>query len=112
MNLAQEGDLALLIGVTWGAIAGYAGGQVDAVMMRIVDILYALPFMIFIVLLMVVFGRNLLLLFLANECNVPDSTLPQHGAHGAGHVEAGGKFLGRDQLQGTPRGRGPGLLPL
>ena len=57
--------VALLIGVTWGAIAGYAGGRVDAVMMRLVDIFYALPFMIFIVLLMVVFGRNLLLLFLA-----------------------------------------------
>ena len=57
--------VALLIGVTWGAIAGYAGGKVDAVMMRLVDILYALPFMIFIVLLMVVFGRNVLLLFLA-----------------------------------------------
>lgn len=57
--------VALLIGVTWGAIAGYVGGRVDAVMMRLVDILYALPFMIFIVLLMVVFGRNLLLLFLA-----------------------------------------------
>lgn len=58
-------SVALLIGVTWGAIAGYAGGRVDAVMMRIVDILYALPFIIFVVLLMVVFGRNLLLLFLA-----------------------------------------------
>lgn len=57
--------VALLIGVTWGAIAGYAGGRVDAVLMRIVDILYALPFMIFIVLLMVVFGRSMLLLFLA-----------------------------------------------
>jgi len=57
--------VALLIGVTWGAIAGYAGGKVDAMMMRLVDILYALPFMIFIVLLMVVFGRNVLLLFLA-----------------------------------------------
>ena len=57
--------VALLIGVTWGAIAGYAGGRMDAVMMRLVDILYALPFMIFIVLLMVVFGRNMLLLFLA-----------------------------------------------
>jgi len=57
--------VALLIGVTWGAIAGYAGGRVDAAMMRLVDILYALPFMIFIVLLMVVFGRNMLLLFLA-----------------------------------------------
>ena len=57
--------VALLIGVIWGAIAGYAGGRVDMVMMRLVDILYALPFMIFIVLLMVVFGRNMLLLFLA-----------------------------------------------
>jgi len=57
--------VALIVGVTWGAVAGYAGGRIDAVMMRIVDILYALPFMIFIVLLMVVFGRNLLLLFLA-----------------------------------------------
>jgi oligopeptide transport system permease protein len=57
--------VALLIGVTYGAIAGYAGGKIDAAMMRLVDILYALPFMIFIVLLMVVFGRNLLLLFLA-----------------------------------------------
>ncbi len=58
-------SVALLIGVTWGAIAGYVGGRVDAVMMRLVDIMYALPFMIFIVLLMVVFGRNMLLLFLA-----------------------------------------------
>jgi oligopeptide transport system permease protein len=57
--------VALLIGVIWGAIAGYAGGRLDMVMMRLVDILYALPFMIFIVLLMVVFGRNMLLLFLA-----------------------------------------------
>lgn len=57
--------VALVIGVTWGAVAGYVGGRVDAVMMRLVDMLYALPFMIFIVLLMVVFGRNILLLFLA-----------------------------------------------
>ena len=57
--------VALVIGVTWGAIAGYVGGRTDAVMMRLVDILYALPFMIFIVLLSVVFGRNMLLLFLA-----------------------------------------------
>jgi oligopeptide transport system permease protein len=57
--------VALLIGVTWGATAGYIGGRLDAVMMRIVDILYALPFMIFVVLLTVVFGRSLLLLFLA-----------------------------------------------
>ncbi len=57
--------VALVIGVTWGAVAGYVGGRIDAAMMRFVDILYALPFMIFIILLMVVFGRNILLLFLA-----------------------------------------------
>jgi oligopeptide transport system permease protein len=57
--------VALCIGVLWGSLAGYSGGRIDAFMMRIVDILYALPFMIFIILLMVIFGRNLLLLFLA-----------------------------------------------
>jgi oligopeptide transport system permease protein len=57
--------VALVIGILWGSIAGFIGGRVDAVMMRIVDIMYALPFMIFIVLLMVVFGRNILLLFVA-----------------------------------------------
>ena len=57
--------MALVIGVTWGAVAGYVGGRIDSVMMRFVDVLYALPFMIFIILLMVVFGRNILLLFLA-----------------------------------------------
>ena len=57
--------VALVIGVTWGAVAGYVGGRIDSFMMRFVDILYALPFMIFIILLMVVFGRNILLLFLA-----------------------------------------------
>ncbi|SMF38750.1 oligopeptide transport system permease protein [Alteromonadaceae bacterium Bs31] len=58
-------SVALCIGVLWGTIAGYVGGRVDAIMMRIVDVLYALPFSIFIILLMVVFGRSLLLLFLA-----------------------------------------------
>ena len=57
--------VSLLIGVIWGIVAGYLGGRVDAVMMRIVDILYALPFMIFVILLMVVFGQSFLLLFLA-----------------------------------------------
>ena len=57
--------VALLIGVLYGTIAGYAGGRVDAAMMRLVDILYALPFMIFIILLMVIFGRSILLMFLA-----------------------------------------------
>jgi oligopeptide transport system permease protein len=57
--------VSLLIGVTWGATAGYLGGRVDHVMMRIVDILYALPFMFFVILLMVLFGRHLVLIFLA-----------------------------------------------
>ncbi|MEX2353128.1 MAG: ABC transporter permease subunit, partial [Gammaproteobacteria bacterium] len=57
--------VALFIGVSWGMVAGYFGGRVDAVMMRIVDILYAMPFTIFIILLMVVFGQNIFLLFLA-----------------------------------------------
>ncbi|MGV8835591.1 ABC transporter permease [Cellvibrio sp.] len=57
--------VALTIGVLWGAIAGFMGGRVDAVMMRIVDALYALPFTIFIILLTVIFGSSMLLLFLA-----------------------------------------------
>ena len=57
--------VALLIGVTWGALAGYLGGRIDTMMMRAVDVLYALPFTIFIILLMVVFGNNIILLFLA-----------------------------------------------
>jgi oligopeptide transport system permease protein len=57
--------VALVIGVSYGAIAGYLGGKTDAVMMRIVDILYALPFTIFVILLMVFFGRNIFLLFFA-----------------------------------------------
>lgn len=57
--------VALTIGVLWGAIAGFIGGKLDAVMMRIVDVLYALPFTIFIVLLTVIFGSSMLLLFLA-----------------------------------------------
>ncbi len=57
--------VALLIGVAWGAIAGFVGGRVDNIMMRVVDILYALPFMFLVILLMVVFGRNILLIFVA-----------------------------------------------
>lgn len=57
--------VALVIGVSWGIIAGYFGGRIDSVMMRIVDVLYGLPFIIFIILLMVIFGRNIWLLFMA-----------------------------------------------
>ena len=57
--------VALVIGVSWGIVAGYIGGRVDSIMMRIVDVLYGLPFIIFIILLMVIFGRNIWLLFAA-----------------------------------------------
>jgi oligopeptide transport system permease protein len=57
--------VALVIGVAYGAVAGFVGGKVDMVMMRVVDILYALPFTIFVILLMVFFGRNIFLLFFA-----------------------------------------------
>ena len=55
--------VALVIGVSWGMVAGYFGGRIDSIMMRIVDVLYGLPFIIFIILLMVIFGRNIWLLF-------------------------------------------------
>ena len=57
--------VSLVIGVTYGAIAGYYGGVTDRIMMRVVDIIYALPFMFFVILLMVVFGRNIILIFVA-----------------------------------------------
>lgn len=57
--------VSLLIGVTYGATAGYVGGRVDNVMMRIVDIIYTIPFLFFVILLMVVFGRHLILIFVA-----------------------------------------------
>ena len=58
-------SVALVIGVIWGTVAGFSGGKTDAIMMRIVDTLYGIPFIILIILLMVIFGRNLILLFLA-----------------------------------------------
>ena len=57
--------VSLLVGVLFGACAGYAGGRTDAMMMRFVDILYSLPFVIFVIILTVFFGRNLVLLFMA-----------------------------------------------
>lgn len=57
--------VSLLIGVTYGAVAGYFGGRIDAFMMRAVDILYAMPFMFLVILLMVLFGRHLILIFVA-----------------------------------------------
>ncbi|WP_341918866.1 ABC transporter permease [Hydrocarboniphaga effusa] len=60
--------VSLLIGVAYGAIAGMLGGRIDALMMRAVDILYALPFLFLVILLMVLFGRHLLLVFAAIGC--------------------------------------------
>lgn len=60
--------VSLLIGVIYGATAGYLGGRIDAALMRFVDLLYALPFTIFVILLMVAFGRSLWLMFVAIGC--------------------------------------------
>ncbi len=57
--------ISLTIGVAWGVAAGYLGGRTDSVMMRLVDVLYSVPFTPFVIVLTVLFGRNLLLLFVA-----------------------------------------------
>ncbi len=57
--------VSLCIGVPWGMLAGYIGGRTDQIMMRIVDALYSLPLILIVILLVVVFGRNPYLLFLA-----------------------------------------------
>jgi oligopeptide transport system permease protein len=57
--------VSLVIGIAWGATAGYVGGRTDQLMMRTVDVMYAMPFMFFVILLMVFFGRNILLIFVA-----------------------------------------------
>ena len=57
--------VSVVIGVLWGAAAGFVGGRVDSFMMRIVDILYSVPFIPFVIVLVVMFGRNLLLIFVA-----------------------------------------------
>ena len=57
--------VAIVIGVIYGAVAGYLGGRVDLVMMRFVDILYSLPFIFFVIMLVVFFGRNFVLMFIA-----------------------------------------------
>lgn len=59
------GLVAVVIGVVYGAVAGFTGGRTDEVMMRIVDILYSLPFIFFVIMLVVFFGRNFVLMFLA-----------------------------------------------
>ncbi len=57
--------MALLLGVTYGAVSGYLGGRVDNLMMRVVDILYSLPFIFFVILMVVFFGRSMVIIFIA-----------------------------------------------
>jgi oligopeptide transport system permease protein len=57
--------ISVVVGVLWGAIAGYAGGYTDALMMRTVDVLYSVPFVPFVIVLTMLFGRQLWLMFIA-----------------------------------------------
>ncbi|WP_418884994.1 ABC transporter permease [Aurantimonas endophytica] len=57
--------VSVIVGVLYGAISGFVGGRVDQAMMRFVDVMYALPYILFVILLMVIFGRNVYLLFAA-----------------------------------------------
>jgi oligopeptide transport system permease protein len=57
--------VSLLIGITWGAVSGYVGGRTDELMMRVVDVLYSLPYIFLVILLLVFFGRSIVMLFVA-----------------------------------------------
>ena len=57
--------VSVVVGVLYGATSGYIGGRTDNIMMRIVDVLYAVPFVFLVIILMVYFGRNIFLLFIA-----------------------------------------------
>lgn len=57
--------MALVLGVSYGAISGYLGGRTDNIMMRLVDILYSLPFIFFVILMLVFFGRSIFIIFIA-----------------------------------------------
>ncbi|WP_375452761.1 ABC transporter permease [uncultured Devosia sp.] len=65
---ATATSVSVVIGVIYGAVAGYFGGRVDAVMMRFVDIMYALPYILFVIILVVIFGRSPVLLFVGIGC--------------------------------------------
>lgn len=58
-------SVSVIIGVTYGAVSGYFGGKVDNIMMRFLEVLYAMPFIFFVIILMVMFGRNIILMFVA-----------------------------------------------
>lgn len=60
--------VSVSIGIIYGAVAGYFGGRIDAVMMRFVDIMYALPYILFVIILVVIFGRSPVLLFVGIGC--------------------------------------------
>lgn len=60
--------VSVVIGITYGATAGYFGGKIDAIMMRFVDIMYALPYILFVIILVVIFGRSPVLLFVGIGC--------------------------------------------
>ena len=71
MSLIVAGVATLVsvsIGIVYGAAAGYFGGRVDAIMMRFVDIMYALPYILFVIILVVIFGRSPVLLFVGIGC--------------------------------------------
>jgi oligopeptide transport system permease protein len=71
MSLIVAGVATLVsvcIGIVYGAVAGYFGGKIDAVMMRFVDIMYALPYILFVIILVVIFGRHPVLLFVGIGC--------------------------------------------
>ncbi len=57
--------VSVIVGVVYGAISGFIGGKLDNFMMRVVDVLFALPFVFLVIILMVYFGRNIILLFIA-----------------------------------------------
>jgi oligopeptide transport system permease protein len=55
--------VSVIIGILYGAVAGYFGGRLDAVMMRFVDVMYAMPYVLFVIILVVIFGRSPVMLF-------------------------------------------------
>ncbi len=56
-------SIAVLVGTIYGAVAGYFGGRLDSVMMRLVDIIYSIPYMFILILLLIIFGRSFIMLF-------------------------------------------------
>ena len=61
--------VSVIIGVSYGSISGFIGGKTDAIMMRVVDVLYAMPFLFFVILLMVFFGRSNFFNFCGHRCS-------------------------------------------